>query len=346
MRIETLPRLLLGLTLLAWSHQAHAQDPQWAHKMFEKLDQDFGVVPSGADLKYRLKITNKYQQQVHILSVASSCGCTAAKPLKDTLASEESTYLDITMDTRKFQFLKETALTVTFDQPIYAQVRIPVKAYINPDVVLNPGAAQFGPVPRGSDTLRRIAVAYVGRGRSTITDAVSKNPNVVVKLVEARRDAVSIHYELHVTVKGTAPLGDLRDQVTLVTDDPNNPSIPVLVEARVEPEYAISPELVSFGTLGPGERKTMNIVARGKKPFVIEKIESETTAGVFEVRLPKESKTIHVLPLTMIGPEKPGTVTEEFTVTIAGVADPVTFKVYGKVLGLAGAPPAAVQKSP
>src|SRR6185369_13095109 len=103
MRIQTLPRLLLGLSLLAWSHTARGQDPEWAHKMFEKLEHDFGTVPSGADLKYRLKITNKYQQQVRIASVASSCGCTAAKPLKDTLASEESTYLDISMDTRKFQ---------------------------------------------------------------------------------------------------------------------------------------------------------------------------------------------------------------------------------------------------
>jgi hypothetical protein len=266
MRIQTLPRLLLGLCLLMWCPQARAQDPQWAHKMFEKLDQDFGIVPSGADLKYRLKITNKYQQQVHIASVASSCGCTAAKPVKDTLASEESTYLEISMDTRKYQHLKETSLTVTFDQPLYAQVRIPVKAYINPDVLLNPGAALFGSVPRGSDTLRRIAILYTWRSRSTITEAVSKNPNVLAKLVETRRDAVTIHYELHVTIKGTTPLGELRDQVTLVTDDPANPSIPVLVEARVEPEYAISPELVSFGTLAPGERKTLNIVAAAGKP--------------------------------------------------------------------------------
>src|SRR5262245_59283262 len=275
MRIQTLPYLLLGLFLLAWYSPAPAQDPQWAQKMFEKLDHDFGIVPSGADLKYRLKITNKYQQQVHILGVASSCGCTAAKPLKDTLASEESTYLDISMDTRRIQQLKETSLTVTFDQPLYAQVRIPVKAYVNPDVLLSPGAAQFGAIPRGKDELRRIGIVYAWRGKSAITDAVSKNPNVGVKLVETRRDSFTIHYELHVTIKGSAPLGELRDQVTLATDDPANPSIPVLVEARVEPEFSISPELVPFGTLVPGQRKTLNIVARGKRPFTIEKIESE-----------------------------------------------------------------------
>ena len=74
----------------------------------------------------------------------------------------------------------------------------------------------------------------------------------------------------------------------------------------------------------------MNIVARGRTKFTIEKIESDKTAGVFEVRLPKDARTIHVLPLTMIGPAEPGVINEEFTVTISGNPDPVTFKVYGR----------------
>src|SRR5260221_626253 len=84
MRMQMFQSIILGLALLTAGGGAYAQDPQWAAKMFDKLDQDFGVVPSGADLKYRLKITNKYQQTVHIAGVASSCGCTAAKPARDT----------------------------------------------------------------------------------------------------------------------------------------------------------------------------------------------------------------------------------------------------------------------
>jgi hypothetical protein len=337
MRMQMFQSVVLGSAMLAAGAGAYAQDPQWAAKMFDKLDQDFGVVPSGADLKYRLKITNKYQQTVHIAGVASSCGCTAAKPARDTLASEESTYLEISMDTRRFVHLKETFLTVTFDQPLFAQVRIPVKAFINPDVLLNPGAAEFGGIPKGAEALRRIAITYVWRGKS-IRDAVCKNPNVLPKLVEVRRDAAAVHYELHVTIKATAPLGELREQVTLVTDDPANPSIPVLVEARVEADYAVSPEVVSFGALAPGERKTINIVVRGKKAFTIEKIESEKSAGTFEVRLPKETKPIHVLPLTINAPKEPGSLTEEFTVTIGGSSEPVTFKAYAKIVSPAAAP--------
>jgi hypothetical protein len=333
MRSQAWCGVLFGLILMGSGSHAHAQDPQWAHKMFDKLDIDFGNVPSGADLKYRLKVTNKYQQTVHIVGVGSNCGCTAAKPSKDTLGSEESAYIDITMNTRKFSLLKETVVTVTFDQPLPTNVQVRVKAFINPDVLLNPGAAEFGAISKGTDELRRLVLVYTGRGTSMIKEAVCKNPNVLAKLVETRRDAFTIHYELHVTIKGTAPLGDLRDQITLVTDNPANPNIPVLVEAKIEPEYVVTPELVSFGTLVPGERKPLNIVVRGPKtkPFLIDKIESEKTAGVFEVRLPKEAKSLHVLPLTMIAPAQAGTVTEEFTLTISGNPEPITFKVHGKV---------------
>ena len=79
MKIKTAQTLLLGLALVAWCGRANAQDYQWAQQMFEKLDHDFGVVARGADARYRLKITNKYKQPVHIASVTTTCGCTASR---------------------------------------------------------------------------------------------------------------------------------------------------------------------------------------------------------------------------------------------------------------------------
>lgn len=350
MRPQTVCVLALSFALLLvgdfviCGNRALAQDPEWAHKMFDKLEQDFGTVPSNADLKYRIKITNKYKETVHIAGVGSSCGCTTGKPSKETLASEETAYLDLTMDTRRFRGLKETFVTVTFNQPIFAQVQIPVKAFISPDVLINPGAAEFGGVAKGTDRLLRMVVAYNGKGISSIKEAVCKNPNIAAKLVEVRRDAFNINYELHVTIKGTAPLGEIRDQVILVTDDPNNRNIPVLVEARIEPEFVVTPDLVTFGALAPGDRKTMTVIIRStsRHPFAIEKIESEKTAGTFETRIPKESKELHSLPLTFIAPKDAGPVTEEFTVTIGGTTETVTFKAYGKVVaGQAQLPGAA-----
>jgi hypothetical protein len=339
MRIKTV-KILLGGLMLVFSGtgliaRAHAQELNWAEKMFEKRDHDFGVVARGADAKYRLKVTNKYQEAVHIASVTTTCGCTAAKPSKDTLASRESAYIEIVMDTRKFTHDKSSSVTVVVDKPLYAEVRIPIHAYIRTDIVLSPGGAEFGPITKGTDETRKIGIAYAGRGNWKIKDVISKNPNVTAKLVETRRDATNVNYDLSVVVKGSTPLGELRDLLTLVTDDAGNPYIPVLVEGRVEPEFVVS-DVIAFGNLVPGEKKTMNVMVRGKNPFLIEKIESEKTSAVFEVRLPKEAKKVHVVPLTLVAPTEPGTLEDEFTVTIQGSGEHVTFKARGKIVSQTG----------
>lgn len=332
MRIKTVHMLLCGLLLALGGSVANAQE--WAEQMFEKRDHDFGVVARGADAKYRLKLTNKYAQAVHIASVTTSCGCTAAKPSKDTLASRESAYIEIVMDTRKFTHDKNSSVTIVVDAPQHAEVRIPIHAYIRTDVVLSPGGAEFGPITRGSDEARKITVAYAGRGDWKIKNVISKNPNVTASVAETRRDGTNVNYDLSIVIKGSAPLGELRDQLTLVTDDAGNPYIPVLVEGRVEPEYVVT-EVVSFGNLAPGEKKTMNVMVRGKNPFLIEKFESEKTTS-FEVRYPQEAKKVHLVPLTLVAPTEPGTLEDEFTVTIQGSGEHVTFKARGKIVAAAG----------
>jgi hypothetical protein len=342
MKFKTLQRLSTGLAVVLWGMQAGAQAADWADKMFDELNHDFGVVARGADARYRLKFTNKYKETVHVASVTTTCGCTAAKPSKDTLASLESAYIEITMDTKKFQHEKNSSVTVVIDQPLHAEVRIPIKAYIRTDVVLTPGGAEFGGVASGTDWQRTISVAYAGRRDWKIKEVVCKNPNVTASVVETRRDGGTVNYDLKVIVKGTtAPLGELRDQLTLVTDDAGNPYIPILVAARLEAEYSVYPQTVAFGTLNPGERKSVTVNIRGKKPFLIERVESEKTARMFEVRLPTEAKTLQQFPLTLIAPDEAGTISEEFTVTISGNSQPLTFRAFGKV---AAAPATATAK--
>jgi hypothetical protein len=300
--------------------------------MFSKLEHDFGVVARGTDAKYRLKITNSNPQAVHIADVTTTCGCTAARPAKETLAPQESTFVEITMNTVKFEGHKPSSVTVVFDRPAHAQVRLPIHAYIRRDVVMTPGGARFGSIARGSAAEQTIDVAYAGRGDWKIKDIINNNPNIATRLVETRRNSTNVNYTLHLALGDEAPIGEFREQLTLVTDEQPNPYIPLLVEGRVEAEYTVSPEIVSFGNLAPGQRKTVNVVIRGKKPFLIERIESEETAGVFEVRLPKETKAVHVVPLAIIAPQDPGAVDEEFTVTISESSERLTFKAHAKVV--------------
>jgi len=323
--------LLCAATLLLGAGQTFAQDAGWANQLFEVPRHDFGVVAKGADVKYRLKLTNPHNFAVHIANVTTSCGCASAKPpANTTINPRETAYIDVSMDTIRFEHQKNSNVIVMFDAPWVQDVRIPVAAYIRADVVLTPGSAEFGSVPMGSQPQRKIMIQYAGRHEWSVRDVINKSQNLDVKLTETGRGGGRVTYELLVTLRSSAPMGEFRNQVTLVTDDASNPYLPVLVDGRVEAEFTTQ-EVVSFGMLNPGEKKTVNVVIRGKKPFVVEKIESEKTAGTFEVRLPQEAKVVQVLPLTVNAPNEPGRLDELFTVTINGIPEPVQFRAYGQV---------------
>ncbi len=330
MNCNQIRRLLLAIGVWAFAAQsASAQD--WAKKMFEETSYDFGKVARGADVSHRFKITNKYKETVHISNVRTTCGCSIAeKPEVTTLGSLESTYVEVSLNTRKFTHQKESNLVVTFDKPFFAEVTIPLKAYIRTDVVLKPGGANFGAVDLGAGDKMSINVAYAGRDNWQLKDIKMANEHLDAKITEVSRGNGRVNYRIEMYLKPSAPLGALREQVMLVTDDAD-PYVPMLVTARVEADITVATPDVAMGVVYPGNEKTVNVVIRGKKPFSIDKVECESERELFKVRLPQAPKTVHIIPLTFSPPEDPGPFSETFTVTIAGRSEPVTFKAHGTI---------------
>ncbi|HEX6985203.1 MAG TPA: DUF1573 domain-containing protein [Planctomycetaceae bacterium] len=314
--------------------------PDWALKMFNETSHDFGAVARGAEVKAKIVITNPYVEDVRILGVSESCSCTdATTPAKTVLKTRESTEFEISMDTRRFVRHKDAVVTVRLESTQYAEVRIPVQMYVRTDVVLTPGGANFGAIDVGKGGVQKIAIAYAGapdRQDWQIVEARTTSPHLEVALDEVSRSGggtsnVLVDYALTVTLKPSAPPGSFRGLIQLVTNDAANPVIPVIAEGRIEADVTVTPETVDLGTLRPGNAKTVQVVIRGKKPFAIEKIECESDEEAFAVRLPEGERAVHVLPLTVTPPEKPGDFRELFTVTIPGREEPVTFKARGRI---------------
>ncbi len=306
-------------------------DQDWAAKMFEKTSHDFGVVARGSDVSYRLKLKNLYKEDVHIADVRTTCGCSAGEPSQTTLKSLEDAYVEIKMDTRKFMRRKDSNVIVTFDAPLYQEVTIPITAYIRTDVVVEPGSAQFGMVDQETGSEQTLKIAYAGRADWKIKSVTTKSEVLDAVAKETTREGGRVDYDLVITLKPGAPAGMLREIVTLVTDDADNPDVPILVEAQVKPDIEVKPAVVSLGTMSPKQSKTVQVVLQGRKPFKIESVTCQKVKDVFEVRLPSKEAKVQVIPLTVTAPEEPGTLDEQLSVTIDGRKEPVTFRAYGKI---------------
>jgi len=241
------------------------------------------------------------------------------------------TYVDISMDTNRFQNQKASTVTVTFDQPMYAQVQIPVKVYIRTDVSLTPGSVNFGAVDLGQAQERKIELTYVGDPNWKITNVITNNPLIKAEVKETARADSQVGYELIVSLSPKTPVGNLRQQISMVTNDQAG-QIPVTVQARVEADVTVTPSVVQLGSIAPGSEAVKTVLLRGHNPFVIEKVECESAHGVFKMpQLNKEAKTVHVLPLTFTAPKEAGTLSEKFIVTIAGRPEPITFTAQGTI---------------
>ena len=90
---------------------------QWADKMFEVREHDFGVVARGSEQQFRFEFTNLYKEDVHIERVRSSCGCTSPSLEKSQVSTFQKTAILATFNTRTLQGAQGATLTVFFDKP-------------------------------------------------------------------------------------------------------------------------------------------------------------------------------------------------------------------------------------
>ncbi len=324
----------LLLSTVTLTSATEAQELNWAQKMFEKQSIDFGVVARGADCATQLRVRNIYQETIYIRNVSTSCGCSAAKTVVNEIPSGQDAFIDISMDTKRFMRKKDSAALITLTEPskgLVQEVRIPLSVYIRTDVVLTPGSVNFGAVDFGTPAERKIGVAYAGRADWKIMSIHSPRPYMTATAVETARDGRgTVNYEVVVTMAADAPVGVHRELLTILTDDSANPEVPLPVEARVESEYTVQP--VALGIMTTGQSRTVNLVIRGRKPFKIDKIECTHPGESFKVVLPDAERIVHVMPLTFTAPMEAADVNEEFTVTIAGRSEPITFHATAKVV--------------
>ncbi|MFO1092384.1 MAG: DUF1573 domain-containing protein [Planctomycetaceae bacterium] len=308
----------------------------WAEQMFSERSHDFGSVARGADVRHKIQVKNLYEETIKISNVSTTCGCTAAKPDRDTLKTGEIAEIEVTMNTVKFMRDKHSNVdvTVTFDGQTFKMVRIPIKAYIRPDVVVEPGRVDFNAVEIGLGAEKHVTIEYAGRDDWKITGAKTANPLLTAEVQEKARGSGRVSYELVVRLAPSAPAGTFRDQVVLSTDDERSPQVDVAVEGSVVADIVVSPTTLELGSLTPGVPKTMSVVVRGRKSFVIERMECKSERDCYKVRLGPDARNVHVLPVTIVPPSEPGEINETFYLTIQGRSEPVEFSAKG-VIGVA-----------
>lgn len=289
-----------ALVLAALAGTASAQD--WARKMFDTKDHDFGVVARGSDTVFKFPVKNLYKEDVVLSSVRSSCGCTTASLEDPVIKTHGFGYVVAKFNTRTFTGVHSATLTVQIAKPYSAQVQVRVHGNIRGDVVFEPGSADFGQVDQGTPHEKTVSVAYAGRAGWRVDDVLSTNEHLAAELVERERSGRGrVIYDLVVKLKESAPAGLLKTQLVLNTNDASNPRIPLEVVADVRPELTVAPETLVLGEVEQGQSVTKRLLVRGKRPFKIVEVKCEDECFEFDASESAEKKQIVTLRFTSKG---------------------------------------------
>jgi len=284
--------------LLFCAAPGQAQD--WARAMFDHTTHDFGVVARGAKVEHRFVVENIYEEDAHIKSVSSSCGCSTPHVSKRTLKTWEKSEILVELDTRGFLGRKDATITVAFDRPFTAEVQLHVHAYIRSDIVVQPGSVEFGSVSQGAGATRELTVSYAGRNDWRIERVEYANPGIEARVVETDRTPGKVSYKLSVKLKKNAPPGYLQDQLVLITNDFNARSsrVPVAVKGLVASALTVRPSPLLMGVTEAGRAVTRNLVVQGRASFRVIAVRSSDER--FQCKVPTEAKTVHILPVTFL----------------------------------------------
>lgn len=285
---------MLALAISAGPIDASAQE--WATKMFKTRSHDFGKVARGSEAEFSFEFENLYEENLHVASVRSSCGCTTPTISKRDLKTFEKSEIVAKYNTRSFLGQKGATVTVVFDKPYYAEVQLSVEGYIRSDVVFDPGEVNFGEVDQFSVGQRKLTVNYAGRSDWKITDVRSGNEYLEVDLSETSRGGGRVSYEMHVYLSEGAPSGYFQDRLDIVTDEEGS-VIPVRVQGSVVSPLSVSPASLLLGNLAPGQTVKKQLIVRGNRPFQVRGVKCDD--GCFTFELPSgESKQIQFVPVT------------------------------------------------
>lgn len=313
--------------LAAWTLLISSASAQtWVDSIFPEQSHDFGTVARGSKIKHSFPLINRTNATLHIATWKTKCGCTDVKVGARDIPPGTQTFVEATLDTSRFQGYKPSGLTLIFDQPTYVEKDLNLSCFIRGDVVLNPGVVDFGLAARNASPSVTLNLSYAGGMTNwgilkveTLTDHISAE----LREIPGTRTPSSVQYQLIATLRSSAPVGYLKEEITLVTNDPSSPRIPVSVTGNVQGAVVVSPSILTLGTLKAGQTLTRTVLVRSSQPFTVKKASSH--AGDLSVSdLPNDPKPLQKLTVTIKAPARPGPFHDQLEISTSVDNEPPT----------------------
>ena len=295
------PRIwfVLGSVWLLGTGAGSVRAAAWTDSLFAENRHDFGTVPRGVKVKHDFHMVNRLAEPITILNLRPSCGCTSGRSNTSLVPPGGSAVIEAEMDTRNFVGLKSTILYVTLMTAggQEGEVRLEVTSHILSDIVLNPGAIDFGTVARGQSPSQVLTIDRINAAGWKFVRMVSASRAINAQLVQTARTETSASYSLTVSLKPDAPVGLMRDEIQLISNDAETFKIPLMVTAWIRGDLTAAPSVLSLGSIHSAAGAEGRFIVRSSKPFVIRSVDGASDG--FSIATPDaKQQATHIVKVT------------------------------------------------
>jgi hypothetical protein len=223
------------------------------------------------------------------------------------------------------------SITVETNDPDNPRVSLTIFGEVTAEVMVKPRYVNFRNVSKANPPRPIPLEIRLREGEGLKIKQVSAdNPSIVLE-EEKRTDNEAVYA---VSLAENVPTGRLTGKILVKTNSKKSPKTEVPFYAFVEGRVKVSPQLVSFGLIRPGEPSSRDITLRGtgEEAFSVERVKATTEAITTEILPEQEGKAYRLRVTYDPGEKTKGRVSEKLTIFVGGGEEEVLeLPVYGNI---------------
>jgi len=269
---------------------------------FSEASFNAGTVWEGERVPHTFTFRNDGGSPLEITRVKTSCGCTAAKGSKDSLAPGEEGTIQVEFNTNRRHGFQSKHIYVQSNDPETPLFKLTISCYVKTAASFKPRALFFNNVTKGA-TPEEVLRLEVSDRPLLITGVEGKGDFFEVILPREKWEVgpETSSIEIPVRILATAPLGKLSGEVVITTDHPQLPWISARVRADIRGLVEYSPRMCFFNRddLVHKKGKIITVSKRGESDLKI--TDPRITIKGFDLKLaeirPGQEYSLAVTPV-------------------------------------------------
>jgi hypothetical protein len=191
----------------------------------------FGDVRHSSESVREVYVPSTEQESVRVLDVGCDSPYLSVSNAASADKQRPGTVIKVTLKPGAPVGQFKAQLLIATDHPFDPTVTVPIIATIKGNIDLSRDVFFLGIVKNGKESVSKVTVSTVGKDALKITKI--DNPLSYVS-VDVKPKTEGKEYVLTATLKPDAPLGNIKGDITIHTNDPDQPEIKIPVYAYVE----------------------------------------------------------------------------------------------------------------